>query len=308
MAIEKLPSTGDAPRATGVPASLVPGGEVDSAGFPWQGRSFDHHDTAFGDDDGSTPSEWAAAVVAVRAAAAQATERAVDGEAREARLGELAQAQAEAVRTLARTRLLIPLLAEAGDIGQTPEGRAVDKTQELSIVTVAGPDGRRVMPAFSSVEAMRAWNPQARPIPVPGPQAALAAAQEGTDLIVIDPGTREREFGVRRTQLEAMARGLRVLPAWADPEVLEAFRAAAAEAPQVRVVELAPGDPEARLLSPETDAILHLLPGLDREALGVLVAALQQRWAASEVIAGRVDSLRVVIRGAEPRIAGCGER
>ena len=68
MAIKRLPATGDAPRSTGVPESLVPGGAADSAGFPWEGRTFDHHGTAFADDDGSTPPELRAAVERVRAA------------------------------------------------------------------------------------------------------------------------------------------------------------------------------------------------------------------------------------------------
>ncbi|MFC7765053.1 SseB family protein [Leucobacter soli] len=188
------------------------------------------------------------------------------------------------------------MLAEAGDIGVTPEGRTVEKTQELSIVTVAGPDGRRTMPVFGSVDTMQAWNPNARPIPVPGPQAALAAAQEGTDLIVVDPGTPEREFGVRRTQLEAVARGLRVLPAWADPEVAAAFRASIAEEPRIHDVVLEPGDPEGRLLAPETEVILVLVPGLDRSALQEVLAGVQQRWAGDALIASRVDSLHLSIR------------
>lgn len=290
MAIERLPSTGDAPRSTGVPASLVPGGAADSAGFPWAGRTFDHHETAFADDDGCASESLRAAVRELRTAAAlRQAQGAVALEA-------LAAAHAEALFELSGSRVLIPLLAEAGDLGLTPEGRTVEKTQELSIVTVAGPDGRRVMPVFSSVDAMRAWNPEARPIPVPMPQAALAAAQEQTDLIIVDPGTSECEIGVRRTQLEAVALAQRVRVPWADAEVRSAFREAAGEDPRVVDVRLAPGDPEARLLAPETDVVVELLPGLDREALGEILSAMQQRWAASDLIAARVDSLRIVLR------------
>lgn len=294
MAIERLPATGDAPRATGVPESLVAGGEADSAGFPWEGRTFDHHGTAFAADDGASPAMLTEAVASVRAAAGRAEEWG-SGQPGADPLA-LANAISDAVVALSGCRLLVPLLAEAGDVGLTPEGRTVEKTQELSIVTVAAPDGRRVMPVFSSVETMRRWNREARPIPVPGPQAAIAAAQEGTDLIIVDPGTPEREFGVRRTQLEAMALGRRVPPAWADPEVLLAFRASLADEPRAIGVRLAPADPEARLLAPETEVILSLRPGLDREELRSLLEPLQGRWAASEVIADRVDSLRVVIR------------
>ncbi|WP_336651356.1 MULTISPECIES: SseB family protein [unclassified Leucobacter] len=288
MAIKKLPSTGDAPRSTGVPESLVPGGAADSAGFPWDGRTFDHHGTAFADDDGATPAAWSTAVARVRRAAA----RLAAGEPG-ADLDALAAAHADAIVALSSVRLLIPLLAEAGETGLTPEGRVVEKSQELSIVTVAAPDGRRVMPAFSSVEAMRRWHDEARPIPVPGPQLALAAAQEETDLIIIDAGTPEQEFGVRRTQLRAAALGEHCVPAWADPQVLEAFRTSMAGEPRVAEVLLLPGDPEARLLAPETDVVLRLAPGLARDALQRIVVEAQQRWAADAIIAERVDSLRV---------------
>ena len=289
MAIKKLPSTGDAPRSTGVPESLEPGGAADSAGFPWEGRTFDYHGTAFAGDDGGTPAELSDAVAALRRAAAALG----SGEPGAAHLDALADAHAEAIVALSRVRVLIPLLAEAGDTGITPDGRTVEKSQELSIVTVSAPDGRRVMPVFSSVEAMGAWHAEARPIPVPGPQAALAAAQEQTDLIIVDPGSPAQELGVRRTQLQAMALGERRLPAWADPRVLEAFRASTAADPRVVEVLLLPGDPEARLLAPETDVVLRLAPGLDREELQRIVADAQQRWAASELVAERVDSLRI---------------
>lgn len=307
MAIKKLPSTGDTPRATGVPASLLPGGEADSAGFPWAGRTFDHHETAFADDDGSAPLALSSAVAGVREAAAawgHAIAKPVDASIEPARdgaqwaeaLNRLADAHADALQALSKNRVLIPLLAEAGDVGLTPEGRTVEKTQELSIVTIASPDGRRAMPVFSSVDSMRAWNAGARPIPVPAPQAAVAAAQEATDLIIVDPGSPEHEFGVRRTQLESLALGQRVVPAWADPAVRAAFEESVAGEQLVVSIELHPGDPEARLLAQETEVRLALVPGLERELLAMMLPVFQQRWAASQIIADRVDSLSLKVR------------
>lgn len=290
MAIKKLPSSGDAPRSTGVPTSLVAGGEADSAGFPWAGRTFDHHETAFAGDDGGTPEPLRHAVVALRAAAADLL-GATDPESFD--LAGLAHAHTAALLALSSCRVLIPLLAEAGELGLTPEGRVVEKTQELSIVTVAGPDGRRVMPVFSSVEAMRLWNPEARPIPVPMPQAAVAAAQEGTDLIIVDPGSPGSEFGVRRTQLESVALAQPIGPPWADGSVQEAFQVAVRGDSRVRGVFLMPGDPEGRLLAPEIDVVLALRPGMDEDEVGTLLSGVQQRWAKSDAIAERVDSLRV---------------
>lgn len=294
MAIKRLPATGDIPRSTGVPDSLVPGGEVDSGGYPWAGRTFDHHETAFADDDGKTPEVLRVAVGALRAAAAEF--RAALPGSQAGALSVLAEHQLEVLKAISRSRLLIPLLTEAGDIGVTPEGRTVEKTQELSIVTVAGPDGRRVMPAFSSVEAMQRWNSDARPIPVAGPQLAVAAAQEETDLIVIDPGSPESECGVRRTALPGVALGDPVLPAWADDEVRTAFASALGGEPRIEAVALMPGDPEGRLLAPELEVHLLLASGLDRDALSGLLESLQQRLATSEVIADRVDSMRIVPR------------
>ncbi len=296
MAIKRLPSTGDAPRSTGVPDSLVSGGATDSAGFPWAGRSFDHHETAFADDDGTTPEIFRDAIDALRAAASS-LRGATSAEGQRAALGELAAAHADALVTLSRCRVLVPLVAEAGDIGETEGGRTVEKTQELSIVTVLGPDGRRVMPVFSSVEALRTWNSDARPIPVAAPQAALAAAQDDHALIIVDPGTAEREFGVRRTALQALAEGGVAQPAWADPDVERAFASGIAGDPRVSYTAIVPGDPEARLLAPEVDVVLGLVPGLDRESLRAVVQAASSVWSADPVIAERVDSLRVVPTG-----------
>lgn len=284
MAIKRLPSTGDAPRTTGVPESLVPGGAADSAGYPWAGRTFEHHETAFASDDGETPDSLRDAVDRLRQAASASS------------LTGLADAHAAVIEVLGTVRVLVPLLAEAGAVGVTPEGRKVEKTQELSIVTVSAPDGRRVMPVFSSTASMRAWNPEARPIPVPMPQAAVAAASEQTDLIIIDAGSPDQELGIRRTELESVAHGRPRMPAWANRDVEHEFERIAATEPRIEQLRLAPGDPRARLLAPEVDVLLRLTPGLDRTQLEDVVASLQAQFAASDTIANEVDSLRIVLR------------
>lgn len=292
MAIKRLPSTGDAPRSTGVPDSLVPGGAADSGGYPWAGRTFDHHGTEFEGDDGTTPAEWVEAIATVRALAGE-VRSADNGRSYWAAVDALAEAHADALQVLSISRLLVPLVTDAGELGVTPEGRTVEKTQELSMVTVAAPDGRAALPAFSSVDAMRRWNADARPIPQPAPQVAVAAAGEGNDIVMIDAGSPELEFGVRRTELQAVALGDRAIPSWADADVLDAVRASVADEPRVTGVQLAPGDPESRLTAAETEVVMQLAPGLDRDDLQHLIARAQQRWAADETIAGRVDSMRV---------------
>jgi hypothetical protein len=198
------------------------------------------------------------------------------------------------VDALRGIRLLVPLVAHAGDEGVTDAGLRVDKTQELSLVTVSGPGGRTVLPAFTSVTALSAWNPKARPIPVDARRAALAAAAEGTELIVLDPGS-PTEFVLRRPAVWALAQGESWLPAPRDPDVVDAFELSTGDEPAVAGIRVVPGDPDARLRGPEVVAVLALVPGLDQPALDALIARLQQRWAESGVIAERVDSLGVRI-------------
>ena len=198
--------------------------------------------------------------------------------------------EADVVDALRDSRLLIPLVAVAGELGTNDHGRAIDKSQELSIVTVMGPDGRSVLPAFTSVAAMTAWNPKARPVPATALRVALAAASENTDLVVLDP-TSVTEFALRRPALWALVQTQPWLPSYLDTEVLSAFMDAAELEPTVAAVQLAPGDPGARLAGPELIVQLSLQPGLDQRALDDVVIRLQQRWAENALIAARVDSL-----------------
>ncbi|WP_263090361.1 SseB family protein [Curtobacterium sp. RIT-PI-V] len=261
--------------ATGPDDAHTPGGAADSAGFTWEGRTFDHHDTAFADDDGLADPALTAAIAGVAAGGSQA-------------------AVVEALRS---ARLLIPLIAEAGDLGETAAGKVVDKTQELSIVTVAGPDGRSVMPAFTSVDAMHTWDADARPVPVESRRVAMAAASEETQLVVLDPKS-VTEFVLRRPAVWALGQDLPWTPCFEDPEVAQAFADSVVGERSVARVELAPGDPVGRFAGPELTVGLALHPGLDREQVGELVGRLQQRWSTDAVIAERVDSMRVALRAA----------
>lgn len=242
---------------------------ADSAGIPFEGRRF--HETPASDDDGSAPERVIEAIRRLRA-------------------GELGIA--DVVEALHTERLLVPLIAEAGDEGVGPYGQKVDKTQELSIVTVAGPDGRAVLPAFTSVDTMRAWNPAARPIPIQASRIALAAAGEGTPLIVVDPGT-DTQTAIRRPAFEALATGERWTPAFDDLDVAEAFGASVADEDAVLAIGVAPGDPDARLTGAEVIVVLQLDAALDDETRGELLDRVQARWAADDLIASRVDSIAV---------------
>ena len=261
--------------STGLPGGPggqgAPGGFADSAGQPWAGRTF--APSLHAEDDGLASESLLAALRRFHA--------------RE--VGE------ETVVDVLRTaRLLIPLVTELGDAGTTATGLVVDKTQELSIITVAGPDGRTVLPVFSSVVAMAAWNTQARPVPSDGIKVALAAAQDETDLVVLDP-TAPTEFVIRRPALWAIAQSLPWTPSYANRQVADAFAESVATELSVLGVELAPGDPAARLAGPELVVRLELVDGLTRTELDATLARLATRWSSSDVIATQVDSLTVQV-------------
>ncbi len=244
----------------------------DSAGVPWEGRRFEANPHAA--DDGSADPALLAALQRFRAG---------DG------------SQKDVVDALRSARVLIPLIAEKGEEGVAPSGLTVDKTQELSIVTVAAPDGRRVQPIFSSVDAMSRWDATARPIPVEAVRAALAASADDTDLMVLDP-TSATEFVVRRPAVWAIAQGIDWEPSFLSPEVFGALQESVAPELAVIDVSVAAGDPDARLRGPELVVVLELMDGLEREALDAVLARLAQRWAADDRIAVLADSLTVKLR------------
>lgn len=243
---------------------------ADSAGQPWQGRHFEPNTNA--DDDGSAPEAFLAARDAFRRGESSLTEL------------------VDVIRTC---RFLIPLVAVAGETGVTPEGQLVDKSQELSIITVAGPDSRAILPVFSSVAAMTRWRPDARPVPADAVRVALAAASEGTDRIVIDPRSGGDEVVLPRPAVWAIAQGELWTPAVDDAAVLEAVARPAAQHPQIWAVTLVAGDPHARGNGPEVIVRLAVEPGLDAETLRSIMVELSEAWSTDATIALRIDSLSV---------------
>lgn len=249
---------------------------ADSAGQSWAGRSFEPNPNA--GDDGSAPPQLMAALQTFRATPPESPERVT--------------AHIAVVDAIRSSRFLIPLVAEAGDIGVNEAGLTVDKTQELAIVTVVGPGERTVLPVFTSVAAMALWRADARPVPADGVRVALAAAGDGAQWVVIDPGN-PTEFVIRRPTVDAIAQSLAWVPSHTDPLVIEAFERSTATQSAVRSVTLRSGDDDARGHSDEVTVELILAPNLDQQDLLIIVNALADSWATEPAISERVDSLRV---------------
>ena len=214
---------------------------------------------------------------------------------------------ADVVRRLAATRVLVPVLAEVevAEVVQHdgPQGSTdlhVDKEASAGVVAVETPDGRRGLPVFTSVEAMRAWRAEARPVPVEAPRAALSAVSEDWSLLVVDPAGPVTVH-VPRPAVWALAQGLEWRPALvpagagapgAGDVVVDAEVAAAiadAAAPVQHVVR-AHAEPGRRA---EVAVVLALDPGLDRAGLDRVLGQVNARLGASSVISERVDSLEL---------------
>lgn len=121
-------------------------------------------------------------------------------------------------------RLLVPVVAVAGEVEVDERGLARDKTSDMAAVLVEGAGGRRALLAFTATATLAAWDPEARPVPVPARQAALAAVQEGADALLVDLAGPVR-LVVDGDHLRALAAGWRLVRVgddlgWIDPASL----------------------------------------------------------------------------------------
>lgn len=244
---------------------------ADSAGIPFDGREFRPH--PFAGDDGSAPERLGEALA---------------DWARNSSSG----AYSEVVESLRDSRLLVPLIAEAGDVGHTPEGRLVEKTQELSVVTVEGPDSQPVGVVFSDVESLARWRLEARPQPVEALRAAAWALQEGVTRLVLNP-TSASECVLRRGALVALVTAQPYTPPWEDPEVIDAIESGLGGQGVLLSVRSGWDEPP----QPGADLIVEvgLEPGLTSQELSQLHSQWSGAWGQETILNQRVDGLRLAI-------------
>lgn len=194
------------------------------------------HSGSFSDDDGSAPAE----VTTV--------------------LASWAHGRADAYRvvsSLLTSRLLVPVVAVLDSHTEATAGLKAEKDSHLATPIIAGADGLRGLPAFTSVAALAAWREDARPVPTVTVEVARAALQEDLDAVVIDvagPVT----FTVSRAALEAIAMERPWVPAEADPVVRQAISQALVGVSGLIAVELGP-DPAGG----DVQVVLVLAPGTD---------------------------------------------
>ncbi len=245
-------------------------------------------DPAFRDDDGGADAVVAESLRAF--AAGQASEQA-------------------ALTMLAESRLLVPVVAvlavqlepgqvepgqvEPGQVEQSqiergqPDarpsaepgtGRAGGKATDMAMPTLIGLDGRRAIPAFTSLDTMRAWQPDARPVPAPASRVWNAATADSCAVIIDVAGPVP--IAVEGARLAALARGEPAPAPCADSDVHEVVSDILAGQLAVAGFELRPGGADRDLviaLTLSDEGARHEVTELAAEVGGAVMERLGGR-------------------------------
>lgn len=152
--------------------------------------------------------------------------------------GELTER--EMLAMLRDSRVLVPIVAVAAD-------GSSEKQTDMALPKLVGRDGREAVMAFTSVDTMRRWDTQARPVPMPAERACQAALGENC-VLVVDVGGPV-PVALEGARLSAIAGGEPVPSPHEDPEVRSIVERIAPDATLVPadgkdlVVELTSADP-----------------------------------------------------------------
>ncbi len=168
----------------------------------------------FRDDDGSADPRVAAALAAY-----------AEGE----------DSECAALTALAGARLLVPVVAmltEAADDGG-------EKNSEMALPKLIGHDGRAAIVAFTCLDALSRWRPDARPIPAEADRVWRAAVADGCAVVIDVAGPVP--LAVEGARLAALAAGQPVPEPHDDPDIRAAIQDVIAAEPAIAGVRLAPG-------------------------------------------------------------------
>ncbi|MEV7022856.1 SseB family protein [Kitasatospora sp. NPDC093558] len=215
----------------------------------------------FGDDDGTADPALTAAL---------------------ARWSQDRAAEPEVLTALTPTRLMVPIVALLGEVEVDEHGHKHDKTSDMAVPVLEAPDGRRALPAFTSLETLARWRADARPAPVAAPQAAMVAYSEKADTLLVDPAGPV-PYQLTGARLRALAENRPYLPPLRDPEVREAVRALLADEPQVVSGLLGPGEGSDGVLAVVFDA------ALDQAGVQAAAQRVGRAVAADPVLRVRLD-------------------
>jgi SseB protein N-terminal domain len=113
-----------------------------------------------------------------------------------------------------------------------------DKDSEMMLPTLIGQDGRPAVLAFTGLDALARWRPDARPVPAEADRVWRAAVTDGCAVVIDLAGPVP--LAVEGARLQALAAGRPVPSAHEDPDVRALVEAAVAAEPLIVGFSLAP--------------------------------------------------------------------
>jgi SseB protein N-terminal domain len=189
------------------------------------------------------------------------------------------------------SRFVVPIVADLTEAG-TAGALTVEKQVDMAAVTIVSPDGQRALPVFSGTQALAAWDPKARPVPVTPARAGQAAVAEGCDVIVVDvagPATRV----LRPSMVWALAQQRPWEPPHTDPFVARSVAAALRDEPDVTGHGIEEGNPPGEGV---LGVVLDLRPGLAPEQVRGVATRVGERLATDGELRARIDGLAFRLR------------
>jgi hypothetical protein len=187
-------------------------------------------------------------------------------------------------------RFLVPVLAVAGELDEV-DGRVVEKSSDMAMVTLTAPDGQRALPVFTGTAALQEWDESARPIPATAARVAQAAVGERCDVIVVDVAGPD-PFVLRPSMVWALAQGREWVPPHEDPFVARSVERALAEEELVTDHDLLPGEPTGQGV---LGIRLVLPPGLLADDIQALATRVGERLATDGEFRARVDGVSFLL-------------
>ncbi len=262
------------PGSRPLPPHIAAGG-ADSAGIPWEGR--DLKPNPFSGDTGEADESLLSALQAVAAAPLDP------------------QRHRDVLAALGQVRIYAPVVPAAVEHTVDERGHVHDNKSEMAMVRLAAEDGRECTPAFTDIPTLTQWADEARPVPIESERLCVAAIEEDSQLVVIDPGS-PHAFLLRRTALWSFVQGHDWHPAWADQRVAKAAGVAAAGSDFISAIGVQPGSGSVHVSGPEIRLVLKV----SRRPEQAELAAFQQKLSAHEEFVSLVDSLAITLTAAEP--------
>lgn len=280
-----------------IAAALARAGSTsDSAGQSWEGRDLSGGGNPlhnFDNDNGLIDPKLAAALEALMAGTG--TEQGVHA-------------------ALAESRIYIAVMAQLAEGGLGENGFVEDKEADMALVTLNAPDGRTALPVFSSVDALQSWHPEARPVAVYAPRAALSAVAEEAQLLVLDPGA-DYTFVLRRPGMWALAQQKPWTPSYLNEELAAMVAETAGSERALAAIAIAPGHGVGSRTAggasvpgggsgPELRLEFTFHPGVDEATARECVSRIHSALAANADFAENVDSLEMALKAAAPQGPG----